>query len=509
MSTSDNKRIAKNTIALYIRMFFTMSVTLYTSRVILEKLDVVDFGLYNAVSGVVGMLTFLNGTLSTGTSRFLTFELGSNNIRKLKSTFSTAFYSHVALALIVVIFLETIGVWFIYNKLVIPPERLQAAVWTFHISILTTFVSITQVPYTSIIIAHERMNIYAYFGIFEALSKLAIVFLLALAPFDRLVFYACLVAGVQISTVMFYRFYCIRNYSESHLEFHFDKGIFKRMLSFSGWSLIANIAEVLNNQGYVVLINMFFQPTVVAAQAIGNQIANAIMQFVGNFRTAINPQIIKLYAAKEYTASQRLTLQSSIYVFDLLLLLGLPAIVLMSPLLHLWLVKVPDYAVVFAQYIVTRQILSNFSAAFYVPMMASGNLKSNSYACVGISFLGFAILYLLLKTGLSVMYVQWIGIFQTCAFSFIVKPYILCKQINYSPQEMAQCILTCVKISAFPITVSILVSRYFDLQQLIFMAIGAIIITASVAISAYVLLNKDTRSKLNIFILKKLSWQKA
>lgn len=504
MSESNNKRIAKNTLALYIRMFFTMSVTLYTSRVILEKLGVVDFGLYNAVSGVVAMLAFLNGTLSTGTSRFLTFELGSNNIKKLKSTFNTAFYSHVALALIVVAFLETVGLWFIYNKLVIPPERLQAALWTFHVSILTTFVSITQVPYTSIIIAHERMNIYAYFGIFEALSKLAIVFLLALAPFDRLVFYACLVACIQMLTAIFYRFYCIRNYGESHLELHFDKGVFKRILSFSGWSLIANIAEVLNNQGYVVLINMFFQPAVVAAQAIGNQITSAMMQFVGNFRTAINPQIIKLYAAKEYTASQRLTLQSSIYVFDLLLLLGLPTIVLMNPLLHLWLVEVPDYTIVFAQYIIVRQIVGNFNAAFYVPMMASGSLKNNSYACVGISFLGFAILYLFLKAGLSVMCVQWMGIFQACAFSFIVKPYILCKQINYSWQEMAQCILTCVKISVFPIIVSISISSYIDLHQLYFMVIGAFVITISVAISAYVFLDKDTRSILNIFILKKL-----
>lgn len=481
-----------------------MGVTLYTSRIVLDKLGTVDYGLYNAVGGVVAMLGFLNGTLSTGTSRFLTFELGTNNTERLKYTFSTAFYSHLALALAIAAILETAGLWFIYHKLVIPPERMNAAIWCFHISILTTIVSITQVPYTAVIIAHENMSIYAWLGIFEAIAKLVIVYLLCMTRWDRLIFYAILIAIVQILVALFYRFYSQRHYFESRLHLIFDKPIFKEMIGFSGWSLIANLAEVLGQQGYIILINMFFQPAIVAAQAIGNQISGAIMQFVNNFRTAINPQIIKLYASKEYAESRKLTLNSSIYVFDLLLLLGLPVIVLMDPLLNLWLVKVPNYAVVFAQYIVARNILANFGAAFYIPMLASGKLKENSYACVFVSISGFLILYFLLRAGLGVMWVQYIGLIQIILFSFIIKPYILYKKIAYSLRELLSCIFQSIKISVFPIVISLLVYHLMDLRRLITIILAASIIGLSVCISAYIFMDKETRLKLNEMMKKKL-----
>ena len=288
-----NKRIAKNTIFLYIRMIFILGVSLYTSRVVLDKLGVDDYGIYNAVAGVVAMLAFLNNTLSTGTSRFLTFDLGRGDASKLKQTFSTAFFTHLILALIVVAVLETIGLWFVENKLVIPPERMHAAKWVYQISILTTFIAITQVPYTSAIIAHENMKVYAYVGVFEAVAKLVIVYLLSISPMDKLVFYAILVAVVQLLVAFGYRVYCVRNYEESRISATFEKSTFKEMLSFSGLGLVANVSYILSSQGLVVLINMFFQPAIVAAQAVGNQISAAMMQFVNNFKTAINPQIIK------------------------------------------------------------------------------------------------------------------------------------------------------------------------------------------------------------------------
>ena len=382
MAAFNSKIIATNTLMLYVRMLFLMAVTLYTSRVVLDKLGVLDYGIYNAVAGVVGMLGFLNGTLSTGTSRFLTFELGAGNKERLQTTFSTAFFTHLGLALVIAILLESVGVWFIHNKLIIPPDRMASAIWCFHISILTTVIAITQVPYTAVIIAHENMKIYAYVGIVEALANLGVAYLLTIATVDKLILYASLLAAIKISISLFYRFYCNRKYWESKLRKIFNKPIFKQLLGFSGWSLIANIAEVLSHQGYVLLINMFFSPVVVAAQSIGNQISGAIMAFVGNFRTAINPQIIKLYAAKEYAASRQLTLSSTVYVFDLLLLLGLPLIVLMKPILNVWLVEVPEYAVVFGQYIVARNILGCFGSSFYTPMVASGELRHNSYAAV-------------------------------------------------------------------------------------------------------------------------------
>ena len=405
-SRINGKRIAKNTIFLYFRMLLIMGVTLVTSRIVLDKLGTTDYGIYGAVGGVVAMLGFLNGTLSTGTSRFLTFELSRKKNSRLKETFNTAFISHFILSLIVIVILETIGVWFVSHKLIIPPERLSATVWTFHMSVLTIFVSIIQVPYMSAIIAHENLSIYALVGIFEASAKLGIVYLLSIGNWDRLVLYAILVAIVQILVAFFYIYYCVKNYKESHIELKVNNSIFKEMLSFSGWSLLANLSQILSSQGLIVIMNMFFLPVVVAAQTIGNQLASAIMSFVGNFRTAINPQIIKLYAAEAYAESRKLTLETSIYVFELILLFSLPMVVLMEPLLELWLVAVPEYTVAFSQYIVISQLFNVYNNSFYIPMTASGKLKENSYASLLLTLFAFITLYILFKSGWDVMWIQ-------------------------------------------------------------------------------------------------------
>ncbi|MEE1177576.1 MAG: polysaccharide biosynthesis protein, partial [Paludibacteraceae bacterium] len=285
---ADGKRIMKNTMFLYIRMLLVMGVTLFTSRVILDKLGIDDYGLYNVVGGVVGMLSFLTGTLSIGTSRFITFELGTGNTDKLTRTFSTAFYTHFILGVIIFLFMETVGLWFLYNKLVIPEPRFYACLWVFQISILTTFVSVTQVPYTSVIMAHERMGVYAYVSIFEVMAKLAVCYLISYSSFDRLIYYAVLIAVVQVIVASIYRIYCVRKFKESLLSKIFDKSIFRKMLGFSGWNIMANLSETFNQQGVLIMLNLFFTPAVVAAQAISVQVSNALMQFVNNFRTAIN-----------------------------------------------------------------------------------------------------------------------------------------------------------------------------------------------------------------------------
>ena len=500
----NNARIAKNTIFLYIRMGFIMIVTLFTSRVILDKLGVEDYGIYNAVGGVVAMLSFLNGTLSTGTSRFLTFELGNSNKAKLKSTFSTAFYSHLFLAILVALIMETFGLWFVYNKLIIPDDRMYAALWTFHISIITAIISITQVPYTSVIIAHENMKIYAYLGVVEALFKLIIVYLLYISSVDKLIFYSFLVGLVQLLIALFYRNFCVKHYAESHISRFFDRKIFREMLSFSGLSLIANLSQLLSMQGLVVLMNMFFQPAIVAAQAIGNQLTNAMMQLVSNLQTAINPQIIKLYAIGNYEESRKLTLESSVYVYELVLLICLPAIVVMDPLLHLWLVEVPPYAVIFAQYIVAKQIFSVYNNTLYIPMMASGKLGSNSKASVWLGIGLFLVLYILLKLGFGVMWIQYISILQVFIFSYIVKPYILCKEVGYTLSEISKSIIHTFKVSVMPVVVSITVMIYVTPTSIIKMLFSVVLICSSVLISSYIFLNRETKYKINTYIYNKL-----
>ena len=500
---SNNKRIAKNTLFLYFRMILIMGVTLYTSRVILDKLGIVDYGLYATVGSAVGMLSFLNGTLSIGTSRFLTYELGAENKERLKNTFSTAFYTHLILAFIVILAMETVGVWFFYNKLEIPAERLDACMWVLQFSILTTVVAITQVPYTAAVMAHEHMGIYAYVSIFEAIAKLLVCYLLTISALDRLVFYAALIAAVQLITAMFYRFYCISKFEECKLRWIFDKGILRSLMSFSGWNIMANITETLKLQGIIVLLNMFFSAPVVAAQALADQVSAAMMQFVNNFRTALNPQIIKLYAAGEEGKSRKFTLKTTVYCFDLILTLGLPAIMVMEQLLDLWLVEVPEDAVVFTQYIIARNIMGTFSASFYIPMMAANKIKSNSWASLYIGIGEFILLYILLKLGFGVMWVQYMSLFLAFCFSFFVKPYILYKEINYTITELLICYWDCTKVLLLSLAIAIPARICLDesfLQSLLLLLIVAV----SVVASSYVFLDVEAKAKLNQLVKSKL-----
>lgn len=490
---SDNKRIAKNTMFLYFRMILIMGVTLYTSRVVLDKLGVDDYGLYNVVGGVVGMLSFINGTLSIGTMRYVTYELGRNDKKRLHITFNTAFYTHLALALLLAIFFETAGLWYVYNKMVVLESRFNAAVIAYHISILTSIVSITQVPYTSLIMAHERMGIYAYISIFEAVAKLLVVYLLSISSYDRLIVYAILIAIVQVVVAMLYRLYCRRHFIESKLQLIFDKGVFRSMMGFSGWNILANLSETLNLQGIIVLLNLFFAPYVVAAQAIANQVSGTMMQFVNNFRTAINPQIIKLYASGNREESKKLTLETTIYCFDLVLMIGLPAIVVMDKLMTIWLVEVPPYAVIFTQWIIVRQIVSTFAASFYIPMMAANKMKVNSVAAVFSGVGVFIVLYLLFKLGFGPMWIQYVGLISALMFSLIIKPYVLYKDIDYTIKEMFSCFWTCAKVALLSM---LIITPIFSLgnsfgESLLKMIIAFI----AVVLSSWVMMDKLMKQK--------------
>ena len=501
---SDKKRIAKNTLMLYVRMVLVMGVSLFTQRVVLDKLGEIDYGIYGSVAGVAAMLGFLNGTLSTGTSRFLTFEIGRGDFIRLKNTFSTAFYSHLILATIVSVLLLTGGIWFVKHNLIIPADRLNAAVWVLIISVFSTFVSITQVPYTSVIIARENMNIYAYVGLFESCAKLSIAYLISIAQNDKLIFYASLLAIVQLMAAFAYRFFCTKKYHESHLTGRFDKPIFKEMLRFSSWSLIANFSQVLGTQGLTVVMNMFFSPVVVAAQTIGNQISLAVSQFRSNFSTAINPQVIKLYSVGEYAESRKLNLETTVYTFELMLLLCLPIIVLMEPLLNLWLVDVPQYSVIFAQYILVSQLTGVYNSTLYIPMMASGRLKENSYMSVVVTIVGVVGLFFMFKAGWDVMWVQYMAIFQSVVYSFLVKPAILSKYIpDYSWKEIMLTTLQMIKVAIGPILFAIIIYKYFPVNNIGMMILICAFIMISVVVSSFIFMEKSMRDKLIKLLMKR------
>lgn len=501
----DSKRIAKNTIFLYARLILVMGVQLYSSRVILDKLGATDYGLYYVVFGVIGLLSFLNGTLSSGTSRFITFELGKGDIDRLRTTFSTTLISHILLAVIILLLGETIGIWYAHNVMVVPEGRMDAAMIVYQISILSTMISILQVPFTSEIMAHEEMNVYAYMGIYEACAKLAVVFLIIHTAYDKLVLFALLQCVVVLSVFLFYVWFSKTHFKEVTFHRFFDKEIFKSILKFSGWNIIANLSNTLMSQGVIMLFNLFFAPVVVTAQAISNQISNALMQFVNNVRQAVNPQVIKLYADKQYKESQRLTFMSAEYIFDLLLILGVPCIMVMPALLDLWLVDVPEYAVIFAQLIIVQDILGNFSAAFYTPMLAANKLSKNSIASVILCMMQFVLLWILFALGLGPLWARYLALMSGVIFSFVVKPFILWKDISYEIKEIYKCIWKCVKIMISVIMVCL--GLYFIIPQdsLFDSLLVAILSVCVVIIIAYLFLDNQKRAKLNSLFFSKIS----
>lgn len=378
MSSDNNKRIAKNTLMLYVRMLLTMGVSLYTSRVVLNTLGVEDFGIYNVVGGVVAMFAFLNSSMSGATSRFLTFELGVKNSERLKQVFSAAMTIHILIAVIILILGETIGLFFFEQVLVIPQERMQAARWVYQFSILSTIISILIVPYNASIIAHERMNIYAYVEIMNVILKLVIVYLLTIGNFDKLLLYGFFVLVVSATVALAYRFYCLRQFNECRYKMEWKKELIYPMLSFSGWDLYGNVSVMARTQGVNMLLNLFFGPILNAASGIATQVQTAIMAFAGNVVTAVRPQIVKSYASGDYALTEKLVMNATKYTYILLLLITLPILLETHFVLDLWLKNVPSYTVLFCQYTLTFNFFANMSVIVISAIHATGKIKRPS-----------------------------------------------------------------------------------------------------------------------------------
>ncbi|MBD5366022.1 MAG: polysaccharide biosynthesis protein [Bacteroides sp.] len=380
MTSDDNKRIAKNTIFLYVRMLVSLAVSLYTSRVVLEVLGVSDYGIYNLVGGVVGVFGVLNASMSSATSRFLNFELGKEGVLKLKEIFSSAMVIHCAIALIVVIVAETIGLWFLNHKLIIPVQSMYAARWVYQLSILAAIISITQVPYNAVIMAEERMSVFAYFDIVGTFLKLGIVYLLLILPGYKLILYAILMALVSIGMMMVYRIYCTRHFKYCRLSLkHIDKGSVRPMLTFSGWDLYGNISVMARTQGVSILANMFFGTVINAAMGIANQVQGALNGFASNVTLALKPQIIKSYAAKNYPYMSQLLFIGAKYSFLIILLLGLPILIETPFVLQVWLKTVPEYTVSICRLSLVFVFFSNMSVVLVTGVHATGNIKSPSF----------------------------------------------------------------------------------------------------------------------------------
>lgn len=427
--TSDNKRVAKNAFILYLRMFFTMGVTIYTSRVVLNALGVEDYGIHNVAGGLISMFTFVNSAMNSTCQRFLNYAMGKGDQEYVRKVFSTAIQLQVFLSLIVILLAETVGLWYLKEKMVIPYERRDAAMWVYQFSIATSLAGFIFVPYTSVIIAREKMSVFAYLSIATVILRLTIAYLVKFSPWDKLKLYSVLLFVLALSIKLVYRWYCKRHYEEARYKNEIDKKLIGEMTGFAGWSFFGLFAGVSCSQGVNLVLNLFFGPVVNAARGVANQVQLAVKEFVGSFQSAINPQITKTYANAEIDRMHGLMFRSAKFSFFLLWIITLPILLETSYLLTIWLKTVPDHAVIFTQLMLAVSLLYALSNPCLIATQATGKVKRYQLVSSMILILLLPVSYVLLKMGLPA-YSVFIAQFVFELLTIIAQLLMLRKLVN-------------------------------------------------------------------------------
>lgn len=439
-----------------------MLVALFTVKIVLKSLGVIDYGIYNVVGGIVTMLGFLSTTMTGASQRFFSFELGRNDHLKLRKTFSLTFIIYALIAVIVIVISETIGLWFLKNKMVIPDDRLQASFWVFQFSILSFVTVIMSIPYQSIIIAKEKMKIYAYVGIFEALLKIAVVFLLTTISYDKLILYAVLMFSSTFLCCSVYQIYCLKNFKETKLIFTIDKRIIKNLISYAGWNMIGAISNILRLNGVNVLLNLFFGPVVNAARAITNQIYVAINSLMINFYLAVRPQITKSFAANDYNYFINLVHKSSKFSYFIVLLMTMPIIIETKFVLEIWLNQVPKHSVIFIRLVLIALILETINNQLVAAIQASGKIKTYQIVISLILITVLPISYMLFTFGAAPEYTFYISI-GLILFNFIPQLIIAKKTIKFSIMEYLRLVVLPIFMVTFSsYSIIVFIHSFFD-----------------------------------------------
>ena len=419
--TENTKRIAKNTLMLYGRMLFSMVVSLYTSRVILNALGVVDYGIMGVVGGFVSMFSLISSSLSSAVSRFLTFELGRGDMDRLKRAFSTSLLIHILLAFVILIVAETVGVWFVNNKMTIPADRLYAANWIFQASILSFMFGLFSVPYNASIVSHERMSAFAYIGILDTTLKLLIVLFIAHCRwhFDKLIVYSVLLTTVSIMLQLIYLAYCRKHFEECRLKISFDSEFWKEISAFSVWNFIGCTAAILKDQGVNVLLNVFVGPVLNAARGIAGSVNGAVSGFASNFMTALNPQITKSYASGDLKYAHFLVERGSRFSYYILMFLAIPILLETEFLLTIWLKQYPEHSLHFVRLVLMLSMVDILSNTLITLQNATGRIRNYQLVVGSILLLNFPLSYLCLKMGFppECTYVVAIAVGIMCMFA--------------------------------------------------------------------------------------------
>lgn len=501
MSTSseNNKRIAKNTLLLYIRTFLIMGITLYTSRVVLNTLGIEDYGIYNVVGGVVMMFSVISGSLSSSISRYITYELGHGDFNRLKLIFSTSVNIQIGISLLILLLGEVFGVWFLNYKMNIPPDRLVAANWVLQCSLLSFIINLISIPYNACIIGHEKMSAFAYISILEAVLKLAVVYLLLISSFDKLATYAVLLVVVALIIRITYGIYCSHHFEESKYHFVIDKPLVKEMTGFAGWSFFGNGAYMLNVQGIDILVNLFFGVTLNAARGVATQVQNAIMQFVNNFTVAINPQITKSYASGDMDYMYMLICRGAKYAYFLLFLFLVPIVCEAPYILKLWLKTVPDYAPLFLRLTLFGSLMTLLGNSMMTGIAATGHIRTYQLWVTVVGCLVFPLTWIAFKLGFPVYTTYLIYIIVYLLLVFVRLP-IAKKQLGF-PQMLflkeVMLRITLVSIVSFIVPILVIYLMPVSFGRL---CISGVIGVISTITAIYLFgLEKEER---NIFISK-------
>lgn len=507
MANIETQRIAKNTIVLYFRMLFLMLIGLYTSRVILKTLGVADYGTYNLVGGVISMFSILTSSLSTAISRFITFELGKGQSERLNRVFSTSVNVQLILGLVVILFGETIGVWFLNTHLQIPADRMVAANCVLQCAIASFVLGLLMVPYNASLIAHENMNIFAYISILEAVLKLAIVFALYISPYDKLFSYALLLFAVSCLIRWIYAVYCKRHYEECRYHYVYDKPLLKEMTGFAGWNLLGDGSWILNNYGVNILLNIFFGPVtglvLNAARGIATQVDNIVQSFVRNFMTALNPQITKSYASGDFEYMHKLVFAGAKYSFFLMMFFAIPICLETELILNLWLDVVPDYAVIFVQLTLLSSMCVILGNTLITSVFATGKIRNYELVMGLMALSNFPITWIAFKLGASPVaaYVIYFCVYFSMIF---VRLYMVKDLIHMSAWRYVKEVFVRVAIvGTFTTLIPLLIT--FSQEDSVKRFIGVCLSSIISGMGSVLLLGmkKDERALVFTFIRKK------
>ena len=453
---SDNKTIFKNTVLLYARTIFLLVLGVFTSRVTMQALGVENYGIINVVGGFVSMFALISGALTGACQRFITYELGKPG-GDVRQVFSSTFFIHLFLAVLITILAETFGLYFVNSKLNLPPEKMVEVQWVFHCSVISFILSLINIPYNALIIAHERLQAFAYLSIVEGLLKFGTVFCILKLPYNSLILYSCLTLLSSTILRLIIQIYCTHTFrSEAKVKRVSDKSYFISIFKFSGWAIIGNSATLLNNQGINMILNIFVGVTINAARGIASMVESVVLSFVNNFTMALNPQITKSYAASDKTRMLDLLDLGTRLSFSLMMCMSVPIIIVAPDLLQIWLTTYPDYAVIFLRLTLIISIVQAVANPYITAVCATGNIRNYQLTVGGLTLLNIPVCYALLKVGLDATSVYFASLIMYIA-TFAIRMMFVRNQIGLPIKELCKTII----LKLIPIALISLAGCYF------------------------------------------------